>query len=112
MAVNHGKGGIASSGHFVGPVTFERPGPIANDLLNRAVRFHPATKCYIETRHTGTILEPMKPYLPFSVEGWAKCEGGLDTARYVVMTGRSVIGCKGLLHHEVENLLWTALRTP
>lgn len=88
VAVNHGKGGIAISGYFVGPIRFERPGPISNDPLNRAVHLQPSEQCHIDTKHTGNILARMHPRLPFSVEGWAKCEGGLDTTRYVVMTGR------------------------
>lgn len=90
VAVNHGQGGIAISGYFVGPIKFERPGPIANDPLNRAVQLQPAAKCRIDTKNTGKLLAPMQSHLPFSIEGWAKCEGGLDTARYVLMTGRSV----------------------
>lgn len=88
VAINHGRGGVAISGYFVGPIKFERPGPIANDPLNRAVQLQPATKCYVDTKHTGKLLAPMQSHLPFSVEGWVKCEGGLDTTRYVVMTGR------------------------
>lgn len=88
VAVNHGKGGIAISGYFVGPVKFERPGPICNDPLNRAVHLDPATKCYVDTKHTGKILAPMQSHLPFSVEAWVKCDGGRGTTRYVVMTAR------------------------
>ncbi|CAM9260620.1 unnamed protein product, partial [Sphacelaria rigidula] len=88
VAVNHGKGGIAISGYFVGPVKFERPGPICNDPLNRAVHLDPATKCYVDTKHTGKFLAPMQSHLPFTVEAWVKCDGGRGTTRYVVMTAR------------------------
>eukprot|EP00903_Cladosiphon_okamuranus_P019664 g18076.t2 len=88
VAVNHGLGGIAVSGYFIGPIKFERPGPIANDPLNRAVQLHPATQCHIDTKNTGKLLAPMQSHLPFSAEVWAKCEGGIDTTRYVLMTGR------------------------
>ncbi|CAM9096355.1 unnamed protein product, partial [Hapterophycus canaliculatus] len=92
VAVNHGQGGIAMSGYFSGPIKFERPGPIANDPLNRAVQLQPATKCHIDTKNTGRLLAPMRwSYLPFSIEAWAKCEGGLDTNRYVLMSGRSCL---------------------
>eukprot|EP00752_Nemacystus_decipiens_P011884 g10537.t2 len=88
VAVNHGLGGIAISGYFIGPIKFERPGPIANDPLNRAVQLQPATQCHIDTKNTGKLLAPMQSHLPFSIEVWAKCEGGVDTTRYVLMTGR------------------------
>ncbi|CAM9977150.1 unnamed protein product [Scytosiphon promiscuus] len=88
VAVNHGQGGISMSGYFSGPIKFERPGPIANDPLNRAVSLQPATNCYIDTKDTGRLLAPMRSHLPFSVEAWAKCNGGLDTTRYVLMSGR------------------------
>lgn len=88
VAINHGLGGIAISGYFIGPIKFERPGPIANDPLNRAVQLQPATKCHIDTKNTGKLLAPMQSHLPFSIEVWAKCEGGIDTTRYVLMTGR------------------------
>lgn len=90
MAVNHGQGGIALSGYYVGPIKFERPGPIANDPLNRAVQLQSAAHCHIDTKNTGRRLAPMQSHLSFSVESWAKCEGGLDTTRYVLMTGRWV----------------------
>lgn len=90
VAVNHGQGGIAISGYYVGPIKFERPGPIANDPLNRAVQLQPEAKCRIDTKNTGQLLAPMQSHLSFSIEGWAKCKGGLDTTRYVLMTGRSV----------------------
>lgn len=88
VAVNHGKGGIAISGYFTGPIKFERPGPIANDPLNRSVHLQPATKCHVDTKHTGKLLAPMQSHLPFSVEAWVKCDGGVDTTRYVIMSGR------------------------
>ncbi|CAN0309460.1 unnamed protein product, partial [Ectocarpus sp. 12 AP-2014] len=88
VAVNHGQGGIALSGYYVGPIKFERPGPIANDPLNRAVQLQAAAHCHIDTKNTGRRLAPMQSRLSFSVESWAKCEGGLDTTRYVLMTGR------------------------
>ncbi|CAM9324073.1 unnamed protein product [Ectocarpus sp. 6 AP-2014] len=88
VAVNHGQGGIALSGYYVGPIKFERPGPIANDPLNRAVQLQSAAHCHIDTKNTGRRLAPMQSHLSFSVESWAKCEGGLDTTRYVLMTGR------------------------
>ena len=88
VAVNHGLRGISISGYFIGPIKFERPGPIANDPLNRAVQLQPATQCHIDTKNTGKLLAPMQSHLPFSVEVWAKCEGGVDTTRYVLMTGR------------------------
>ena len=90
VAVNHGKGGIAISGYFIGPIKFERPGPIANDPLNRAVLLQPAAQCHIDTKNTGKLLAPMQSHLAFSMEVWAKCEGGLDTTRYLLMTGRWV----------------------
>lgn len=90
VAVNHGKGGIAISGYYAGPIKFERPGPIANDPLNRAVHLRSTARCHIDTEHTGKTLAPMQSHLPFTVEAWAKCESGLDTTRYVVMTGRYV----------------------
>lgn len=90
VAVNHGQGGIRISGYFVGPIKFERPGPIVNDPLNRAVQLQPAAKSRIDTKNTGKLLAPMQSHLPFSIEAWAKCEGGLDTTRYVLMTGRFV----------------------
>lgn len=96
MAVNHGLGGIAISGYFIGPIQFERPGPIANDPLNRAVLLQPATKCHVDTKNTGKLLAPMQSHLPFSIEVWAKCDGGIDTTRYVLMTGRRVSGCISL----------------
>lgn len=86
--MNHGKGGIAISGYFMGQVKFEQPGPICNDPLNRAIHLQPATGCYVDTKHTGKLLAPMQAHQPFSVEAWVKCDGGLDTTRYVVMTGR------------------------
>lgn len=88
VAVNHGLGGVAVSGYFIGPIKFERPGPIANDPLNRAVQLQPATQSYVDTKNTGKLLAPMQSHLPFSVEVWAKCEGGIDTTRIVLMTGR------------------------
>lgn len=93
VAVNYGKGGISVSGYYVGQIEFERPGPIANDPLNRAVHLEPGSNCYVETdTNTGKSLVPMPSQLPspFSVEVWAQNEGGSHTTRYVVMTGRYV----------------------
>lgn len=78
------------SGYFVGPVIFERPGPIMNDPLNRAVHLEPGTKCYVDTKHAAKPLAPMSSVEPFSAEAWAKPLGGTDTTRYVVMSGRRV----------------------
>lgn len=75
----------------MGPIEFERPGPIANDPLNRAVHLKPESNCFIETdTNTGKSLVPMPSQLPspFSLEVWAQSEGGSHTTRYVAMTGR------------------------
>lgn len=88
LAVNHGKGGIALSGYFIGPVKFERRGPMINDPLNRAVNLDPASKCYVDTKDTGRLLAPMQSHLPFSIEAWVKCDGGTGTMRYIIMSGR------------------------
>lgn len=76
------------SGTIVGPVEFECRGPIATDPVNRAIRFRAHSNCYIDTRHTGEVLAPMSSSALFSVESWAKCGAHINTARYVLMTGR------------------------
>ncbi|CAM9112229.1 unnamed protein product, partial [Choristocarpus tenellus] len=91
VAVNHGKGGISLSGYYTDGIKFERPGPIANDSLNRAVYFSSTKKCRIDTKHTGKVLAPMLAHQPFSVEAWVRCVGGEDTTRTVLMTGRYTI---------------------
>lgn len=90
VAVNYGKGGISISGYFSGSIEFERKGPILNDPLNRAVHLHPATKCHMNTKHTDKLLAPTQLHSQFSIEAWAKCEGGIDTTRYLVASSRSV----------------------
>ncbi|CAM9104826.1 unnamed protein product [Discosporangium mesarthrocarpum] len=91
VAVNHGVGGIAFSGYYTNGIKFERLGPIVNDPLNRAVHLMPAMKCHIDTKNTGKVLAPMLSHERFSVEAWAKCDGGWDTTRSVLMTGRYAI---------------------
>lgn len=63
------------------------PGPIASDPFSRAAGFVEGAQGYMDCKFHPQII-PQAFFNPFTIEVFLRCTGGVDTTRYVIISGR------------------------
>ena len=86
------KGTLGAPGEFDGQYSrgmdlWNSPGPILADPFSKSARFVEGEQSFIDVKYHAKIV-PQEFYDHFSIELFLRCTGGVDTTRYVVISGR------------------------